>query len=150
MLLVGLGLLVGWALWSPETPSGDLDDRLDPLNADALSAPPQPGPSATGSTDFSLTEGQETEIGLADLRADQSLVLTLKLADEAQPNFGIKSAWIYQESREPLELRAQRSGDSHFRVELPVASLAPGRAIVELRTDENSPLALRRFAVEIR
>ena len=153
ILLVGLGILIGWALWSPERPAAGRDDARDPLsvpNSNEMSASPRPGSSSTGSTDFSLTEGQETEIELANLRADQTLVVTLKLANQEKPDFGIRSAWIYQESREPLQLQAERTGDDLFRAELPVDALAPGRAILELRTDENAPLALRRFALQIR
>ena len=155
-LVIGVGLLAGWVLWLPENsqenssrPKSQEPGTVSPQGA-TLRSPRETVTLTENSWDFTFREGREAEIRLADAPADRALVLNLELAGEENSDFGIKSAWIYQEDREPLELRAERSGGKRFRAELPAASLAPGRAIIELRTDENSPLALRRFAVQIR
>lgn len=147
IVLVGLGLLVGWFLWNPTSST----EPRAPAEVAAEDSRTKRATTLIPNTHrFSLSEGQEAEIRLTDVPVGQPLTLTLKLAGEERSDFGIKSAWIYQESRDPLELRAVRTGNDTFRVDLNAASLLPGRAIVELRTDESSPLALRRFAVQIR
>ena len=151
--LAAAGILGGWLLSptaeqpsSPGRPTSTPSETVSPLHGEN-GTPPTLSDKAP---DFDLREGTESAIPLATLSAGETLMLDLELTGDAGRDFGIKSAWIYQENREPLAIRAERSGPSRFRAELPSDSLAPGRAIIELRTDESSPLALRRFAVQIR
>ena len=153
ILLVGLGVGLGWFFVSPqntpETASGPAAPVPSAASSESLGAPPATLPQKSA-TALSAREGREAVIQLEDWPPGQLLIVDLTLAEEADSDFGIKSAWIYQESADPLQLQAQRSGPRGFRAELPRDALAPGRAIVELRTDEKKSRALRRFAIQIR
>ncbi|MEE3328592.1 MAG: hypothetical protein VX252_14735, partial [Myxococcota bacterium] len=87
ILLLGLGVLVGWVLWSPEKSqetSALTDDRSqETLSPQASQVSPTPASQNRGITDFSLREGQEAVIPLADIPAERPLLLNLELADEA-------------------------------------------------------------------
>ena len=153
VLLLGLGIGLGWLFVAPENPR----DSHAPLRTVAPKASSSLGVAGEAapareepSTDVTLQEGQQAVIELEDWPGAQPLIVDLALAGEADSDFGIKSAWIYQENKDPLQIETQRSGPRGFRAELPLDALSPGRAIIELRTDEKKRFALRRFAVQIR
>ena len=153
ILLVGLGIGLGWLFVAPqntpESASGPPPPVPGTASSESRGAPPAPL-SQKSAVALSAREGKEAVIQLEDWPAGQLVIVDLTLAEEADSDFGIKSAWIYQENSDPLQLQAQRSGPRGFRAELPRDALAPGRAIVELRTDEKKSRALRRFAIQIR
>ncbi|MFP6639922.1 MAG: hypothetical protein VCC04_06745 [Myxococcota bacterium] len=158
VLLLGLGVVAGAWLWSPSTHEPVTRDLAPVASRPEVLAPPakvqpvQPGAAGTAMTpaDISLRQGVQVEIAAAALPDDRPSVLELRFSEEHSQVFGIKSAWLYREGGEPLEIRVTRSGPASVRTELPPGTLAPGRAILELRTDEISPLPLRRFALQIR
>lgn len=156
-LLLALGVAVGAWLWSPSA-SGPVmavpsPSSQSPQAAQAQKTPPTPltpNEAIPAGADLSLREGAQLEVEVASLPADRPSVLHLRLSDEQTQDFGVKSAWLYREEADPLEISVTRTGPNSMETQIPPGTLKPGRAIVELRTDEMTPLPLRRFALQVR
>jgi hypothetical protein len=96
-----------------------------------------------------LEPGKEPRIDPQSLVPGKPLEVHVSLPPEAA-GVGIESIWIYGESHAPTQIDGRKAGPTQVRLELGAELLGPGRHIIELRTDEVSPIPLRRYAFEVR
>jgi hypothetical protein len=150
VLVVGLAIV--WSRLEPGSP-----DSLAPSASESAGAPvpaggarldpplrlasPRPGP-------LRLESGDVVAIERADLTGDAPVAIELLLPT----GVAVKSGRIVTPGAGSVRLDDELAGQSDtVSLSLPVEQLrTPGRYLLEVRTDERTPLPLRRFAIEVR
>ncbi|MAI77557.1 MAG: hypothetical protein CL917_01300 [Deltaproteobacteria bacterium] len=155
ILVIGLGLLATRGLWNEAPSLSSLSEGIGPasnseLSGDLIKTPPSASGDTAGTDRLILRAGIDGQIELAQWPKDEPLQVELELRPDLTADFSVESAWIYQEDQEPLQIQTQRTGTHSIQAEVMPNGLSFGRAILELRTDEKSHFALRRFSVVFR
>ncbi len=124
-----------------ETPAKTLQPAPAPIEeARATAAPVAP---------VALKPGFEPRIDAGSLAPGEALEIQVSLPAEAA-NVGVEAIWVYADSHDPTQIQGRRTSPTRLDLELGPELLERGRHIVELRTDEVTPIPLRRYAFEIR
>ena len=122
--------------------------KLPAPNTRTLPSPAVDSP-ALPTRELRLVRGKETLIESSARGSGEPLTLRLALPEGAA-DIGIESVWLYGENHAPRQISGERPDPREVRVEIAAEFLAPGRHIVELRTDELTAIPLRRYSFEIR
>jgi hypothetical protein len=148
VLVVGLAIV--WSRLEPGSPDSRAPSPSESVDAPAgrakLDPPPRlasprPGP-------LRLESGDVVAIDRADLTGDAPVAVELLLPT----GVAVKSGRIVTPGAGSVRLDDELAGQSDtVSLLLPVEQLrTPGRYLLEVRTDERTPLPLRRFAIEVR
>ena len=132
----------GWAM-QREAAAPMKGEGARVLPSPATDSPPLPA------HELRLIRGEEALVELGAGGVGELLTLRLALSEEAA-GIGIHSIWLYGENHAPLQITGERADPGEVRVEIASELLAPGRHIVELRTDELTAIPLRRYSFEVR
>jgi hypothetical protein len=154
VLVVGLAIV--WSRLEPGSP-----DSPAPSPSESAGAPaPAPAPAGGARLDppprlasprpgpLRLESGDVVAIERADLTGDAPVAIELLLPT----GVAVKSGRIVTPGAGSVRLDDELAGQSDtVSLSLPVEQLrTPGRYLLEVRTDERTPLPLRRFAIEVR
>lgn len=147
-----VGLVALWALPEsersvpPGVPAPETAGVRSPEPGERNDPPPRPVSLREGP--LRLESGDVVEIDRRELTGDVPVAIELVLP----AGVGAQSGRIVTPGAGELRLDDELAGQSDtVSLALPAAQLRePGRYLLEVRTDERSPLPLRRFAIEVR
>jgi len=140
-----------WLMLGDDAPSSESPARgaLPPFEREAgASASPSTG-AVAGDAVPRVAPGGTLEIAAASLSAESPLVVRLELPGPSSGDAKLPVR-ILTEGGAPLHLEATASAGEGARLEVPPGALMPGRYLIEMKTQERSPLPLRRYVLIVR
>ncbi len=156
---LGAGLLVVAVIRSisvkePEQ-TGPTDDRVGMASIKVKTVddhPANPNEPEVEPVDFDLTAGETTSVAVQDLPTERPLALNLLLPVALPSADALPARIVAMDGSRELKLPDGVVANDRDRVQVRIENgwLSPGRYLIEIETTEPSPLALRRYLLEIR
>ena len=159
VLWLGAGLLVVAVIRSvsvTETEqTGPTDDWVGMASIKVKTVddhPANPNEPEVERVDFDLTAGETMSVAVQDLPTERPLALNLLLPAALPSADALPARIVAMDGSRELKLSDAAVANDRGKVQVQIESgwLSPGRYLIEIETTEPSPLAPRRYLLEVR